>query len=95
MIARAIAALLLVLVASSASAECEWMLWERVPQGWWSAARSEAVRGFNSTNSCWEGVSLRRHAQSADAADGRNYDGSKWRCLPDIIDPRGPKESGR
>jgi hypothetical protein len=82
-------------LASSVSAECAWVMWQRIPQGWWRAARWEAVEGFNSTNSCWEEVSRRRTVQRADAADDRNYDGSKWRCLPDTVDPRGPKASGR
>ena len=90
---RAVAFSLCVLAFPTyAAAECAWVLWERVPQGWWSASRWEAVQGFNSTSSCWEGASLRRLAQSADAADSRNYDASKWRCLPDTVDPRLPKK---
>ena len=77
--------------ASPASAECAWVLWERVSQRWWSTAQWEAVQGHDSSNSCSEGISLRRQAVGADPADSRNYDGSKWRCLPDNIDPRRPK----
>ena len=85
----------LILFAGSASAECAWVLWERISQRWWSATHWEAVQGYTSSASCSEGIGLRRTAAGADPADHRNYDGTRWRCLPETVDPRGPKGSGR
>ena len=87
--------LCLLLSAATASAECAWVLWEKLPRSWWNAAQWQPIQGFDSETSCWSGVSRRQNLARIDRADDTNFDGTKWRCLPDTVDPREPKASGR
>ena len=98
MIARAfLAALLAVLTlawASSAWAECAWVLWQREvidkrELGWTPRESFKTVR------------ECRQRESKADT--GYNRETQKLEpvphghmiCLPDTVDPRGPKASGR
>ena len=77
-----LAALLAVLtLASSTSAACAWVLWGVLGAGP-QPIQFFPVDGFHTKEEC--------------EADGkrRPFDG-KWFCLPDTVDPRGPKASGR
>ncbi len=88
-----LAALLAVLtLASSVSAQCGWMLWrewggglQRTPTGWYNPYRFEVVGAYDQRQAC-EIARARYNVP-------QGYIGSI--CLPDTVDPRGPKASGR
>jgi len=94
--------LTLVLSAASASAECAWVLWIRaVPTdangrviGAWTPW---APHGVSSTPSGCEGLEPRNDPEKikrAVHAAGLPQDQPgtlQWQCLPDTVDPRGPK----
>lgn len=79
----------LLLSAGTASAECAWVLWQR----------HESVRG--GSQSVWlvdsAEATKRECERSASAAQTRlvRDDGDaravSWICLPDTVDPRGPR----
>jgi hypothetical protein len=93
----------LTLAPMQAWAECAWVLWaeERDAglRGWWNGPRWMPDSGFQSREACerFTAVVVRgldkdgKPIMEKDPLEGRRGLGTKWRCLPDTIDPRGPK----
>ena len=69
-------------LASSAWAECAWVLWGQVgrsPFSW------EVIQSFTSKDAC----------EGSRQVKVLREDFTRHLCLPDTVDPRGPKGSGR
>lgn len=100
-IASAIAAVLL-LVAAEARAECAWVLWHvratvvdskvpfalteyRVEGAWYPA------KGFEAAKDCDAALKEADSAEFDNMLRRKDLGRYLYRCLPDTIDPRGPK----
>ncbi len=75
-----ISLLCLLSFTTSVSAECAWVLWVWAGNDW------APVKGVESSMACE--IWLNQYYR--DINPGREY-----RCLPDTVDPRAPKGSGR
>ena len=105
MIARIIAALMLVLgIASSAWSECAWVLWTRSQEpgirGWFNGPRWSPHAGYTSKAECEDPLGILKRGSDPQGITGgaqapAQVQDQTWRCLPDTVDPRGPKSSGR
>ena len=76
-------------LAASASAECAWVLWEEVPSasGSWSLDMGKES-AFLTKAACEKRLKARIRAfAEAPTGGARPF----LRCLPDTVDPRGPK----
>jgi hypothetical protein len=84
-------------LAASASAGCAWVLWS----GEWSGTKVEPLnmteRAFDSKAECEEERrTIVMLVRSAEGASGKKSTRGHWyACLPDTVDPRAPKASGR
>jgi len=86
---------ILLLFASSAAAECAWVVWNQImstnpaapPEGLWQP--SESFKTLDQCKTFAEKMNMRGPTFSRDAA-GDRYISSNV-CLPDTVDPRGPK----
>ena|SRR2546428_710665 len=90
--------------AATAYAECAWVLWGE-PSGWrtWLGWRSSPVCAFESRRDCEDtqtafnyirSNSVDRETRKNAKALGYDANATNYRCLPDTVDPRGPKEKG-
>ena len=87
----AIALILAVLVPVRASAECAWVLWQKWGSSWIVQAATPSYDDCLRTVRFETDSHLRAGALMDSSGNVRS-----WHCLPDTIDPRGPKkESGR
>ena len=89
--------------AATAEAECAWVLWEQMNAATWSLKD-----GFSDTDSCKRALrsgirkSVSRYPGSEDSggntaviAKGSGRLTRTFACLPDTVDPRGPKGAPR
>jgi len=99
--------LCVLLTAAPASAECAWVLWTQKKEpgwrGWWSGPLWVADSAYPSKEACdnlnvvrWEmGQDGKPKPVAKDPLAGKRGLGTSWTCLPDTVDPRGPKGGGR
>lgn len=94
--ARAVG-LALLLAAWSAMAgadECAWILWKEQPTdtGQWDVVRAYTSRSecVNSTEAQWSRTPPDPSRRLRDFRTGR-LEPTRYECLPDTVDPRGPK----
>jgi hypothetical protein len=91
--------------ATSASAECAWVLWSEIDTPTYSSGLA-LVTAYSTVSECdaavrgdaskmqREGYSVafpKTHVALAFKGKGDKIVSHRWTCLPDSIDPRGPK----
>src|SRR5713101_4511184 len=92
-------AFFLITSAATAEAECAWVLWEQINAATWSLKD-----GFSDADSCKRALrsgirkSVSRNPGSEDRGDNTAVIAKSsgrltltFACLPDTVDPRGPK----
>jgi len=92
-----IALLLVLTLASSAWAECAWVLWSSSVLPFASDQRWSVVGAYSPALG-GESACLRRADvwnKAAETDQSKKLLSMVYTCLPDTIDPRGPKGGGR
>jgi hypothetical protein len=89
---------------ATASAECAWVLWEHTwkDRSWWRwrtqeqwvpngavTGRNECEKGQTGLEKRW--YSIRETARKVNPTAVDTSEHAQWICLPDTLDPRGPK----
>jgi hypothetical protein len=105
LIARVLIATLgLLALATAASAECAWVQWTMVngPRGVWQplsafGTREQCIAHMSVASAGFVGKTVNTVAESIDTGDAAYVDKSGKitfleKCLPDTVDPRGPKK---
>jgi hypothetical protein len=100
-----LAALYLLISAATAYAECAWVLWETITTKE-SQGSPEPVRAYTTKPDCDRALSdalaefknspgrparMDPQYQEAYVTMGKSTTAYGYRCLPDTVDPRGPK----
>jgi hypothetical protein len=82
----------LLILTTSASAECAWVLWSRIEMKGRQALLSP-VRGFPSFDQCAakEVEAARVNDTERQTMQEMGVSSLTYSCLPDTVDPRGPK----
>jgi hypothetical protein len=77
--------------APTAYAECAWIMWEERPlkSGEWRLATT-SVSTFETKRSCDDTADAANRSEASRAQASEPP--SLFRCLPDTVDPRGPKK---
>ncbi len=89
-------ALLLLGLTSAASADCAWVLWRTEARNFVNGA-PELQLAFTSKEECVKELASKWHSSGLSSGEPFTRTlllwpaGVMWRCLPDTVDPRGPK----
>jgi len=91
-------------LATSASAECAWVLWQSQSSSKTKGAITEPVRAYSTKQDCDQGIAdalatfsgpnvinKDTKLQEVHAMLGNQVMSYAYVCLPDTVDPRGPK----
>jgi hypothetical protein len=100
--AVSIALAVTLLLRSAAFAECAWVLWREASYADNTGTRTEwSQDGYATSQECYEQIRAREaHMRSTGWRVGAFYESPKgaplvvvgrFTCLPDTVDPRGPK----
>jgi hypothetical protein len=90
--ASAIAAFSLLTSAATAYAECAWVLWQERPALSKRFALDNDRPGvFRVQRECEAVAENKNQAKPRDEQSRRRLPQGRWLCLPDTVDPRGPK----
>ena len=88
------ASLALVVFASPAAAECAWVLWSTAMTKSIRYENTLPARGYKTRDECERELDRRQGREEARRREDPDTE-YFFLCLPDTIDPRGPKGAGR